>query len=57
MKNTALKQALLLIATFTILFGLGACQSAKNAGQGGKCEDCADCEKPAGAGAKKPSSK
>jgi hypothetical protein len=57
MKNSPLKQALLLTAALTVLLGLGACQTSKNAGSGSKCEACSDCEKPAGPDAKKPSSK
>jgi hypothetical protein len=57
MKNSPLKQAFLLTAALTVLLGLGACQTAKNAAQGGKCEDCADCEKSSEMGSKKPSSK
>ena len=57
MKNSPLKQALLLTAALTVLLGLGACQTGKNAGSSSKCEACSDGEKPAVMGAKQSSSK
>jgi hypothetical protein len=57
MKNSALKQALLFSIAFTVLLGLGACKTVKNGAAGSMCQECSDCEKPAGAGAKRPSAK
>lgn len=57
MKNSPLKQALLLTAALTVLLGLGACQTGKHTDRNSKCGECSDCEKSSGMGAKKPSSK
>jgi hypothetical protein len=55
MKIPPLRKAIALIAAVTVPLGLVACQGAKNAGQGGKSQECAECEKPAGAGVKRSS--
>ena len=55
MKNSPLKKALTLTAAVTVFLGLSACQSAKKAGQGGKSQECAECEKSGGAGGKRAS--
>ncbi len=57
MKNFSLRQALLLTASLTVLFGLGACQTVKNTDRDSKCGECSDCEKSSELGAKKPTSK
>ena len=57
MKNSPLKQSVLFMAVLFTGFGLSACQTGKNAGKGSKCEECADCAKPASGSAKHAGSK
>jgi len=57
MKTSSLKQTVLFSFALTILLGLGACQTGKNAGRSSKCESCSDCEKSDETGAKRAGSK